>query len=419
MTTDRRRTASADAARPGLGPDAAADALPAVLRACTATRSRTPGPSRRSTSPTTSPTCDRKLTAGRAAPGPAAGRVLRHRRLDRREQPGAQPLQAHQRARGAAVPVAPAVRGGAARPVLPDPARHLPARPRRSAPRRSRRSRTSRRSGARPSSASSGSTRSATLDELRDARATARQFLLNLICFAACIEGLFFFGAFAYVYFLRSRGPAQRPGRRAPTGCSATRAMHMAFAFEVVDTVRARGARAVRRRARRSRSREMIDEAVECETQFAEDLLRRGRAGHVAGRHARSTSSTSPTSACDRSACRTRLRLEEPVRVHGAAGRAGAVELLRAPRLGLPGRRRRRRRLRRRLLTRSRELLAHPRAQEVHENAAHQRRAVSERPSLMRPARISSRRRGHGTHSTRSASSGSDGSPTYSALEAR
>src|SRR5256885_3117893 len=29
-----------------------------------------------------------------------------------------------------------------------------------------------------------------------------RMFLLNLICFAACIEGLFFFAAFAYVYFL-------------------------------------------------------------------------------------------------------------------------------------------------------------------------------------------------------------------------
>jgi ribonucleotide reductase beta subunit family protein with ferritin-like domain len=27
---------------------------------------------------------------------------------------------------------------------------------------------------------------------------------LNLTCFASCIEGLFFFGAFAYVYFLRS-----------------------------------------------------------------------------------------------------------------------------------------------------------------------------------------------------------------------
>ncbi len=33
-----------------------------------------------------------------------------------------------------------------------------------------------------------------------------RQFLLNLICFATCIEGLFFFAAFAYVYFLRSKG---------------------------------------------------------------------------------------------------------------------------------------------------------------------------------------------------------------------
>ena len=47
------------------------------------------------------------------------------------EQPRAQPVQAHQRARGADVPVAPALRGGAARPVLPDAARHLPARPRR------------------------------------------------------------------------------------------------------------------------------------------------------------------------------------------------------------------------------------------------------------------------------------------------
>src|SRR5687767_5856597 len=37
-------------------------------------------------------------------------------------------------------------------------------------------------------------------------REDRRRFLLNLIGFAACIEGLFFFGAFAYVYFLRSRG---------------------------------------------------------------------------------------------------------------------------------------------------------------------------------------------------------------------
>ena len=29
---------------------------------------------------------------------------------------------------------------------------------------------------------------------------------MNFICFATCIEGLFFFAAFAYVYFLRSKG---------------------------------------------------------------------------------------------------------------------------------------------------------------------------------------------------------------------
>ena len=39
-----------------------------------------------------------------------------------------------------------------------------------------------------------------------ETRADRRRFLLNLICFAGCIEGLFFFAAFAYVYFLRSRG---------------------------------------------------------------------------------------------------------------------------------------------------------------------------------------------------------------------
>ena len=48
----------------------------------------------------------------------------------------------------------------------------------------------------------------------------------------------------------------------------------------------------------------MLDEAVECEAQFAEDLLGGGVAGHVGGRHARSTSSTSPTSGSPSSACR-------------------------------------------------------------------------------------------------------------------
>ncbi len=57
------------------------------------------------------------------------------------------------------------------------------------------------------------------------------------ICFAACIEGLFFFGAFAYVYFLRSRGLLH--GLAAGTNwVFRDESAHMAFAFEVVNTVR-------------------------------------------------------------------------------------------------------------------------------------------------------------------------------------
>ena len=41
----------------------------------------------------------------------------------------------------------------------------------------------------------------------------------------------------------------------------------------------------------------MLEEAVECETQFAEDMLGGGVAGLSLARHARSTSSTAPTSA--------------------------------------------------------------------------------------------------------------------------
>src|SRR5213076_1632554 len=80
------------------------------------------------------------------------------------------------------------------------------------------------------------------IDSLHEAdrlttRAERRQFLLNLIAFAACIEGLFFFGAFAYVYFLRSRGLLH--GLAAGTSwVFRDESAHMAFALDVVKTVR-------------------------------------------------------------------------------------------------------------------------------------------------------------------------------------
>jgi ribonucleoside-diphosphate reductase beta chain len=115
--------------------------------------------------------------------------------------------------------------------------------------------------------------------ELRELRSAAdrRAFLLNLICFAACIEGLFFYGAFAYVYFLRSRGLLN--GLASGTNwVFRDESMHMAFAFDVVDTVRAEEP-GLFDADLASQVRDMLAEAVDCEAQFARDLLGRGVAG--------------------------------------------------------------------------------------------------------------------------------------------
>ena len=104
-----------------------------------------------------------------------------------------------------------------------------------------------------------------------------RAFLLNLICFAACIEGLFFFGAFAYVYFLRSKGLLN--GLAAGTNwVFRDESCHMNFAFEVINTVRAEQPELFDDRLAEQIT-EMISEAVECELQFAEDLLSQGVSG--------------------------------------------------------------------------------------------------------------------------------------------
>jgi ribonucleoside-diphosphate reductase beta chain len=117
------------------------------------------------------------------------------------------------------------------------------------------------------------------IDELEatNTREERRKFLLNLICFAACTEGLFFFGAFAYVYFLRSRGLLH--GLAAGTNwVFRDESAHMAFAFAVVDTVRKEEPELFDADLERE-VYEMLEEAIECEAQFAEDLLEGGVAG--------------------------------------------------------------------------------------------------------------------------------------------
>ena len=104
-----------------------------------------------------------------------------------------------------------------------------------------------------------------------------RQFLLNLVCFATCIEGLFFFAAFAYVYFLRSKGLLN--GLASGTNwVFRDESGHMAFALEVVETVRNENPDLFDDDFK-TQVVEMIGEAVDCEMTFAEDLLGGGVSG--------------------------------------------------------------------------------------------------------------------------------------------
>ncbi|MCS6896623.1 MAG: ribonucleotide-diphosphate reductase subunit beta [Nitrospira sp.] len=114
------------------------------------------------------------------------------------------------------------------------------------------------------------------LDAL-DSPETRGRFLRNLTCFACCIEGLFFFAAFAYVYFLRSRGLLH--GLASGTNwVFRDESAHMAFAFEVINQVR-REEPKLFDDAFEADVRRMIEEAVACETAFADDLLGGGVAG--------------------------------------------------------------------------------------------------------------------------------------------
>ncbi len=116
----------------------------------------------------------------------------------------------------------------------------------------------------------------ATLDRLRT-RDDRRQFLLNLIGFASCVEGLFFFAAFAYVYFLRSRGLL--PGLATGTNwVFRDESLHMAFAFAVVDEIRREEPELFDARLEHQIV-DMLEESVDCELAFAEDLLSGGIAG--------------------------------------------------------------------------------------------------------------------------------------------
>ena len=113
--------------------------------------------------------------------------------------------------------------------------------------------------------------------ERTDTQEQKRQFMMNLICFAACVEGLFFFAAFAYVYFLRSKGLLN--GLAGGTNwVFRDESMHIAAALEIIKTARAEDPTLFTPKMEADVV-VMMQEAIECEMGFAEDLLGGGIAG--------------------------------------------------------------------------------------------------------------------------------------------
>ncbi|MGZ3744652.1 MAG: ribonucleotide-diphosphate reductase subunit beta [Pseudobdellovibrionaceae bacterium] len=104
-----------------------------------------------------------------------------------------------------------------------------------------------------------------------------RKFLMNLICFATCVEGLFFFAAFAYVYFLRSKGLLT--GLASGTNwVFRDESMHMSFALEVIKIARQEEPDLFNEQME-DMVVEMIEDAIHCEMEFAQDVLQFGLAG--------------------------------------------------------------------------------------------------------------------------------------------
>jgi ribonucleoside-diphosphate reductase beta chain len=107
--------------------------------------------------------------------------------------------------------------------------------------------------------------------------ADRKSFILNAFCFANCIEGLFFYGAFAYVYFLRSRGLLNGLAD-ATNWVFRDESLHMEALQEAVRVIRQENPHLFDADLETS-IRTMVDEAIECEYQFAQDVLSGGVSG--------------------------------------------------------------------------------------------------------------------------------------------
>jgi len=110
-----------------------------------------------------------------------------------------------------------------------------------------------------------------------DTDAKRREFIENVICFAACVEGLFFFGSFAYVYFLRNKGLL--PGLATATNwVFRDESLHIEGAMLALQAMRKEYPQ-IFDEALEARTYEMVAEAIAVEMDFCRDALSYGVTG--------------------------------------------------------------------------------------------------------------------------------------------
>lgn len=113
--------------------------------------------------------------------------------------------------------------------------------------------------------------------EQLDSIESRKKFLMNLLCFAACVEGLFFFAAFAYVYYLRSRSLLN--GLASGTNwVFRDESAHIDFSFKVFETAISEQPELFND-SMKDMVITMMDEAIHCEMNFASEFLDLGLAG--------------------------------------------------------------------------------------------------------------------------------------------
>lgn len=114
------------------------------------------------------------------------------------------------------------------------------------------------------------------LDSLKT-KEDRKAFFKNMICYACTIEGLFFFAAFAYVYYLRSKGLLNGLA----TGTNwvfRDESAHINYAMEVIKIAKEEEPDLWDNQLEQD-ILVMMEDAIDCEMGFTHDLLKEGVAG--------------------------------------------------------------------------------------------------------------------------------------------